>query len=132
MEVLDRKKKKLANGIEQFTNYEEDTENELMMLPTYIALAQDRSFIKYVELYVRDKERFFADFSAVLSKLIELGIVRDAQGNITNSNNERRGYVSAPKNSRKPGMPEKTSDDRMGENEAGLLKEMNERFRARS
>lgn len=128
---LQWKKKKLANGIEQFVNYDEDTENELMMLPTDIALTQDKKFIKFVELYARDKKLFFADFARVFGKLVELGIVRDKDGNITNSDNERGGYVSAPKKKAEPGVPEKTTDDKVGKSEAEPLKRENETFRAR-
>lgn len=128
---LQWKKKKLANGIEQFVNYDEDTENELMMLPTDIALTQDKSFRQFVELYARDRERFFADFSNVFEKLLELGIVRDKEGNITNSDNERGGYHSAPKKSSKPGVPAKTTDDKMDRSEAEPLKKENDKFRAR-
>jgi cytochrome c peroxidase len=65
--------KKLPNGIEQFVNYDEDSETELMMLPTDIALTQDKSFRKWVKLYAPDKDRFFEDFSKVFSKLVSWG-----------------------------------------------------------
>jgi len=62
---LQWREKTFKNGIRQFVNYDEDTETELMMLPTDIALTQDKEFRKWVELYARDKERFFEDFSKV-------------------------------------------------------------------
>jgi peroxiredoxin len=128
---LQWRKKKLPNGIEQFVNYDEDSETELMMLPTDIALTQDKAFRQYVELYARDKERFFTDFSKVFEKLVELGIERDDNGIITNSDNERGGYRSAPKKKAAPGVPSKSSDDMPGPSEAAPLKEKNEKFRAR-
>jgi cytochrome c peroxidase len=45
-----------------------------MMLPTDIALINDRSFKKYVELYAKDEAKFFSDFAAAFSKLQSLGV----------------------------------------------------------
>jgi cytochrome c peroxidase len=45
-----------------------------MMLPTDMALVSDKSFKKYVDLYAKDEQAFFNDFSAVLVKLFELGV----------------------------------------------------------
>ncbi|KAF5637072.1 heme-binding peroxidase [Fusarium sp. NRRL 25303] len=87
------------SGVTQFSSVDPDTEEELMMLPTDIALTTDPEFSKYVRLYAEDKELFFNDFKAAFAKLLELGIARDAEGNITNSDNEKRGYRSAPKKS---------------------------------
>ena len=44
-----------------------------MMLPSDLALLDDASFKKYVELYAKDEKRFFADFSQAFQKLEELG-----------------------------------------------------------
>ncbi|KAF4635754.1 hypothetical protein G7Y89_g2335 [Cudoniella acicularis] len=107
------KKKQLRNGMEQFVNYDEDTETELMMLPTDIALTQDKDFRQYVELYARDKDRFFEDFSKVFAKLMELGLVRDGHGYVANSDNQKGGYLSAPKKKSTPGNPAKSTDDRV-------------------
>ena len=60
------------SGPEQYV----DPQNELMMLPTDMVLIKDPNFKKYVELYAKDKNAFFADFAAAFSKLLELGIVR--------------------------------------------------------
>ena len=128
---LQWKKKTLKNGVEQFVNYDEDTETELMMLPTDIALTQDKSFRKYVEIYARDKDRFFVDFTKVFEKLVELGIERDDKGTITNADNERGGYHSAPKKKKTPGSPAKTTDDKVGGSEAAPLAEENKKFMAR-
>lgn len=128
---LQWRKKTLKNGVQQYVNYDEDTETELMMLPTDIALTKDKHFIKWVELYARDKERFFEDFTKVFEKLMELGIERDAEGNITNSDNVRGGYHAAPKKSRTPGSPAKSTDDKQDISEAEPLKEENKVFRAR-
>lgn len=127
---LQWKKKTLKNGMQQFVNYDEDTETELMMLPTDIALTQDKSFRKWVELYARDKDVFFEDFTKVFAKLVELGIQRDGEGRITNSDNEKGGYHAAPKKSGKPGTG-KTTDDKVEGNEGAPLKEENHKFRAR-
>jgi peroxiredoxin len=128
---LQWRKKTLKNGVEQFVNYDEDSETELMMLPTDIALTKDPSFRKWVELYARDKDRFFEDFTKVFAKLIELGIERDGEGRITNVDNEKGGYHSAPKKKRRPGNPEKATDDKHRPNEGVLLKNENEQFKAR-
>lgn len=45
-----------------------------MMLPTDMALVQDKSFKQYVEKYAKDEDAFFKDFSNVLLKLFELGV----------------------------------------------------------
>ena len=128
---LQWKKKTLKNGVEQFVNYDEDTETELMMLPTDIALTQDPKFRKWVELYARDKDRFFEDFSKVFAKLVELGIQRDRKGEVTNTDNEKGGYHSAPKKKAAAGNPAMRTDDRVGPSEGGHLTVENETFRAR-
>lgn len=128
---LQWRKKRLPNGVEQYVHYDEDSEAELMMLPTDIALTQDKSFRTWVELYARDKDRFFEDFSKVFSKLIELGIVRDEDGKVTNADNERGGYHAAPKKKATPGSPAKSTDDQAGPSEAEPLKEENKLFRSR-
>jgi cytochrome c peroxidase len=46
----------------------------IMMLPTDIALLADPVFRAQVELYAKDKARFFQDFAAVYVKLLELGV----------------------------------------------------------
>ncbi|KAL5593506.1 hypothetical protein FOBRF1_012608 [Fusarium oxysporum] len=79
------------SGVTQFSSVDPDTEEELMMLPTDMALTTDPEFSKYVRLYADDKELFFNDFKAAFAKLLELGIARDAEGNITNSDNEKGG-----------------------------------------
>lgn len=98
------KKKTLPNGLEQYSYYDEDSEEELMMLPTDIALIQDPSFRPWVELYAKDKDAFFKDFTKVFAQLIELGIQRDSQGRITNTDNEKGGYISAPKKATVPAV----------------------------
>jgi cytochrome c peroxidase len=128
---LQWKKKTLKNGVEQFVNYDEDSETELMMLPTDIALAQDREFKPWVELYARDKGRFFDDFSKVFAKLVDLGIQRDENGVVTNTDNEKGGYHAAPKKKSTAGSPAKSTDDDVGPGESEPLKEANKAFRAR-
>ncbi|EPE08941.1 cytochrome c peroxidase [Ophiostoma piceae UAMH 11346] len=100
---LEWKPKVLTNGVKQFTYYDEDTETELMMLPTDLAINQDPSMEPWVAAYAEDKDRFYADFAAVFGKLLELGIKRDsATGHILNTDNEKGGYHSAPKKSDTP------------------------------
>lgn len=118
------KEKVLENGTRQFVHYDEDSGEELMMLPTDLALVQDESFRPWVELYARDKERFFADFAKAFAKLLELGIVRDENDRVINSDNVKGGYHSAPKKSNRPGKPEEA--DRYGEAEP--LRKENEEF----
>jgi cytochrome c peroxidase len=124
------KKKTLKNGLEQFVHYDEDTETELMMLPTDITLTRDPSFRKYVELYATDKDQFFADFSKVFDKLMELGIERDTSGKVTNVDNEKGGYHSAPKKNKGPGIPSKSPNYTVGASEPVPLSEEN-KYRAR-
>lgn len=117
------KEKTLENGVRQFVHYDEDAEEELMMLPTDLALMADPTFKHWVEVYAKDKEKFFEDFSKVFSKLVELGIQRDQDGKVTNSDNEKGGYHSAPKKSSKPGKPEEVDNYE----EAKPLREQNEK-----
>jgi cytochrome c peroxidase len=45
-----------------------------MMLPTDMALVQDKKLKPYVEKYAKDNDAFFKDFSAVILRLFELGV----------------------------------------------------------
>jgi cytochrome c peroxidase len=103
------RKKKLANRLEQFVSVDEVTETELMMLPTDMVLIKDKSFRQYVEIYAKDKDRFFKDFSKVFNKLLELGLLRDPNGTVLNTDFTKGGYISAPKKSNAPGAPKKAS-----------------------
>lgn len=107
------KKKKLPNGNEQFFTIDEITETELMMLPTEMALIHDREFKKWVEMYAKDKDRFFVDFSNVFNKLMELGVIRDGRGKVLNTDVLNGGYISAPKKSPVPGAPQKQERARL-------------------
>lgn len=127
MASRDWREKTLENGVRQFVHYDEDAEEELMMLPTDLALLEDEEFRPWVERYGKDREVFFADFARAFAKLVELGIRRDAEGKVVNTDNVRGGYHSAPKKSEKPGLPAKV--DRYGEAEP--LKYENRQFRAR-
>lgn len=49
-----------------------------------------------------DKDRFFADFTAVFAKPLELGIRRDAQGHVIDEANVQIGYRSTSKKSDEP------------------------------
>lgn len=92
----------LENGVRQFVYHDpdlEEGEEKLMMLPTDIALITDPSFNEWVKKYAEDKDLFFDDFSKVFAKLVELGIRRDAQDAIVNTDGVKGGYISAPKKS---------------------------------
>lgn len=121
------REKVLDNGVRQFVHYDEDSEEELMMLPTDLALIQDDSFRPWVELYAKDKERFFEDFAKVFAKLMELGIDRDEEDKVLNTDNVKGGYLSAPKKSAKPGKQDQV--DRYGEAEP--LREENKEHQER-
>ncbi|KAF9886899.1 hypothetical protein FE257_011022 [Aspergillus nanangensis] len=94
--------KTLANGVRQFVYVDPDAEEgdeQLMMLPTDVALIEDPKMRVWVEKYAEDKDLFFEHFSNVFAKLVELGIRRDASGMVLNTDNVKGGYVSAPKKS---------------------------------
>lgn len=59
------------NGPKQ---YEDKSTKSLMMLPTDMALIQDKEFRKHVERYSKDDQVFFKEFSDVIMKLLELGV----------------------------------------------------------
>ena len=123
------KKKTNPNGVEQFMHYDEDLDSELMMLPTDMALMSDPHFSPWVKKYAEDVDLFFKDFAAVFAKLLELGIERDAEGRITNVDNEKGGYHAAPKKKDAPGT-KKTTDDKVNGDEADPLAQAN-RIRAK-
>jgi cytochrome c peroxidase len=54
--------------------YEDKGTKSLMMLPGDMALIQDKAFKKQVEVYAKDNDVWFKDFSAALVKLFELGV----------------------------------------------------------
>ncbi|EGD97761.1 heme-binding peroxidase [Trichophyton mentagrophytes] len=111
LKKLEWKPRTLSNGTKQF-NYvdedvpEEEREEPLMMLPTDMALLSDPEFAMWVDKYAEDKELFFDHFSKAFHKLMELGIKRNAQGEVINTDNVRGGYVSAPKKSDRPTAPD--------------------------
>lgn len=53
--------------------YRDTADQQLMMLPTDIALIKDPSFLKYVNMYAEDSKLFNEDFSKSFSTLLELG-----------------------------------------------------------
>ncbi|KAL2400166.1 Cytochrome c peroxidase, mitochondrial [Exophiala dermatitidis] len=133
LKMHDWKKKKLANGLEQFVYVDKDLESdeaeddppeELMMLPTDMALLHDPSFRVWVDKYAEDKDLFFRDFAAVFAKLLELGIQRDQYGRVINQDNLDGGYKSAPK---KPDHATHPADQNPGQigHEAAPLREKN-------
>jgi len=54
--------------------YEDKKTKSLMMLATDMALTTDKEFRKYTELYAKDSDKFFEDFSKSFAKMIELGV----------------------------------------------------------
>lgn len=54
--------------------YEDKGSKSLMMLPSDMALVQDKAFRQHVERYAKDNDAFFADFARVIEKLFELGV----------------------------------------------------------
>ncbi|KAI5299591.1 hypothetical protein KEM56_003125 [Ascosphaera pollenicola] len=54
--------------------YTDKTSESLMMMPTDMALVQDKEFKKYVELYAKDNNKFYQDFANAFVKLLELGV----------------------------------------------------------
>lgn len=126
------KEKKLESGTVQFAAVDPVTEDELMMLPTDMALVKDPEFLKWVRVYAKDKDAFFEDFKNAFLKLMELGIRRDADGKVTNSDNEKGGYHSAPKKSEQLGRPDEVQGKGQVGKEAEPLAKQNEEFRARA
>ena len=59
------------NGPKQ---YQDAASKSLMMLPTDMALVKDKAFRPHVERYAKDESEFFKEFSAVITKLFELGV----------------------------------------------------------
>jgi cytochrome c peroxidase len=45
-----------------------------MMLPSDMVLILDPEFKKYVELFAKDEDAFFKEFSKAFAKLLELGV----------------------------------------------------------
>ncbi|KAK3251218.1 heme peroxidase [Cymbomonas tetramitiformis] len=64
------------DGPEQF----EDPTGDLMMLPSDMALLWDKEFRKHVEIYAKDSDAFYADFSKAYMKLMELGVKFPSKG----------------------------------------------------
>lgn len=126
------KEKKLPSGILQFAAVDPITEDELMMLPTDMALVRDPEFAKFVKLYAEDKDVFFADFKNAFFTLTELGIKRDATGAIVNADNEKGGYLSAPKKADSLGRPDAVQNKGQVGKEASPLAKQNEEFRKRA
>ena len=46
---------------------------KLMMLPSDLVLLQDKAFMKWVNVYAKDADKFDKDFTAAFQKLEELG-----------------------------------------------------------
>ncbi|KAF2461678.1 heme peroxidase [Lineolata rhizophorae] len=59
------------NGPAQF---QDNTTNSLMMLPTDMSLIKDKNFKPWVEKYAKDQDLFFAHFGDAAMRLFELGV----------------------------------------------------------
>lgn len=70
-------KKKQANGLEVYVT---DAQPGIIMLPTDVALLEDKNMVAYVELYAKDKVRWEKDFSTAFTKLQELGVKNFHEG----------------------------------------------------
>lgn len=57
-----------------------DDDQDMMMLPTDMALIDDEKFRHWVEKYAEDKDLFFDHFAKAYGKLLELGVHRDENG----------------------------------------------------
>lgn len=64
-------KTKQPNGLEVWKT---DDQPGIIMLPTDMALVQDPNMVCWVDLYAKDKQRFYTDFAAAFAKLQELGV----------------------------------------------------------
>jgi len=53
--------------------YEDENTKTLMMTPIEISWKTDPTFLKYINEYAADSDKFFADFSLAYQKLMELG-----------------------------------------------------------
>ena len=54
--------------------WQDNTTNSIMMLPTDMALVLDEGFKPHVQKYAESQDVFFEDFSRVVVKLFELGV----------------------------------------------------------
>lgn len=74
--VEERWSPKLTHNGEPWTGPDqyEDASGQLMMLPSDMALLADPEFKKWVEIYAKDSDRFYADFAKAFAKLLELGV----------------------------------------------------------
>lgn len=64
------------DGPDQF----EDPTGDLMMLPSDMVLLWDKDFRKWVEVYAKDEEAWFKDFSDAFTKLTENGVAAFKKG----------------------------------------------------
>ncbi|KAF9977377.1 heme peroxidase [Modicella reniformis] len=79
-ELLSRKwVERKWDGPKQFQDKESQS---LMMLPADMALLKDKEFKKWVEVYAKDEQRFFEDFSKATTKLFEMGCVFDENSKV--------------------------------------------------
>lgn len=64
--------------------YVDSKSGDIMMLPADLVFASDPAFRKFAERYAKDKDAFFADFTAAYKKLLELGVPFEADAKVYN------------------------------------------------
>lgn len=57
-------------------------DKSLMMVNTDMELINDKAFRSHVHRFAANETEFFSDFAEAFAKLLELGIARDASGNV--------------------------------------------------
>lgn len=62
-------------GREQYYNLDKS----LMMLNTDMELLRDKEYLHWVKIYANNEQKFFDDFGAAFSKLLELGVKRSSR-----------------------------------------------------
>ncbi|OCK80372.1 cytochrome c peroxidase [Lepidopterella palustris CBS 459.81] len=122
---LDWRPTALENGVLRFSHVNEDLGEELMMLPTDMALLNDSSSKRGSRGTLRIRMCFMRTLHKAFANLMELGIQKDADGKVLNSDNVKGGYISVPKKLDALGMPA------LANKEAELLRKGDEKFRAR-
>jgi catalase (peroxidase I) len=55
------------------SEFETDTGDKIMLMPTDIALINDPAFFKWVNVYAKDTDKFFSDFTVYFQQLTETG-----------------------------------------------------------
>jgi len=75
--------------------FEDTKTGKLMMLPTDMALVQDKKFKEYVVAYAKDEKLWFRDFAAAYAKLLALGCPASCQPEYQAVKSTQRDVASA-------------------------------------